>query len=277
MSTPTEEDNNKLVGLFPSEVKEILSVHLNINSSLGRDWRGVAGYLKLDVATINHLSTKNDPTGELIQKYEKDSGTALTVGLLFAALQSIKRLDVISALIPYISTVPSSVSGVLNGHFSEDRVLNGHSSEHRVLNTQTTLEDSYDVMISYAKEDANFAKILFNILKANPYNFKVCLDFKDFIPGFNHIDSVYDAIANRCRKVIVVLSSSYVNSGECDFQAKAALAISQGANRHKVIPILYERCEVPGALRILTHLDYADEDQREYFWPRLVGSIKQIK
>lgn len=48
----------------------------------------------------------------------------------------------------------------------------------------------YDAFLSYSHKDINFVLEVMNKLENDPYNFKLCLHDRDWIPGEYIIDSV---------------------------------------------------------------------------------------
>ena len=89
------------------------------------------------------------------------------------------------------------------------------------------MKESYDVFISYAEADVAFAKEVLKTLE-NEYRISACIDFRDFLPGVHQLDIVVEAIKERCKKVIVILSQNYSDCENCDFQTKVAMSISPG-------------------------------------------------
>lgn len=89
------------------------------------------------------------------------------------------------------------------------------------------MNESYDVFISYARADVEFAKEILTTLEGR-YHITACIDFRDFLPGVHHLEQIVEVIEERCRKVLVILSEDYVECEKCDFQAKVAMSLSAG-------------------------------------------------
>ena len=230
----------------------------------GRDWKSLAAELNYTLEEVRSFECALDPTMELLKQWDVKEIKPLTVPCLIQCLKTIKRMDAIQDLIEETQNMPTM--------FDRNTFLQEHGMQIDNINNVTMLDD-YDVFIAYAKEDIDFAKNVVHNLENKPHCFNVCIDFRDFIPGYNSLEQIVDVIESKCRKVIVVLSPSFNESDDCDYQAKVALSLSPGAKRHKVIPILVEKCKPPSILRSLTYLDYTDPDHRQFFWQRLSRAI----
>ena len=91
-----------------------------------------------------------------------------------------------------------------------------------------SVHDNYDVFIAYADPDYEFAKLLLKTLEDEPNNLRVCIDFRDFLPGVHTLEQIAEVIEDCCPKVIVILSEDFNKCEKCDFQAKVALSLSPG-------------------------------------------------
>ncbi len=91
-----------------------------------------------------------------------------------------------------------------------------------------TVNEKYDVFISYAEPDIEFAKLIVKTLEDDKYKIKACISIRDFLPGVHTLVQVVEAIEDRCSKVIAILSEDYVNCEKCDHQSQVALSLSPG-------------------------------------------------
>ena len=57
---------------------------------------------------------------------------------------------------------------------------------------------------------------------------KVSIDYRDFLPGADLLETAAKAIEERCNKVLLILSESFHKSEVADFQTKIALSLSPG-------------------------------------------------
>ena len=84
------------------------------------------------------------------------------------------------------------------------------------------------MFICYAGPDKSFADEILHYLEKGPYYMKVCIDYRDFLPGADLLETAAKAIEERCNKVLLILSESFHKCEVADFQAKIALSLSPG-------------------------------------------------
>ena len=89
------------------------------------------------------------------------------------------------------------------------------------------VNENYDVFISYARADKEFAKEILEVLE-NKFHITACIDYRDFLPGVNKLEQIAQVIEKQCRTVIVIYSEDYFNCELCDYQAKIAMSFSLG-------------------------------------------------
>lgn len=94
----------------------------------------------------------------------------------------------------------------------------------------TVLPDGemYDAFVCYAKPDHHFAEKVLTTLEAEPYHLKLCIDYRDILPGSHELSAYVSVIEARCRKVIVIISKHFEEDINADYQAKIALGLSPG-------------------------------------------------
>ncbi|XP_065662464.1 myeloid differentiation primary response protein MyD88-like [Hydra vulgaris] len=247
---------------LPYPIWRKVSFSLNHNCD-GKDWKALAAVFNLTMEEVNGLSIASDPTLELFKYYEIKYGKKVTLCYVIESLQNIGRKDVVQDISEYMND---------NNFIKNDNQDLQHSITH-VGNF--TFNDNYDVFISYAKDDINFAKLIKDRLE-NENGYKVCIDYCDFLPGYNPFEQVCSVILEKCRKVIVILSPNFNKSSYCQTHAKIASSSLLVNNKHKVIPILYEKCEIPLFLKYFSRLDYTDPHTSSYFWPCLIKAINVL-
>ncbi|KAJ8306682.1 hypothetical protein KUTeg_015723 [Tegillarca granosa] len=85
----------------------------------------------------------------------------------------------------------------------------------------------FDVFISYSREDWDWVK---NTLLPNLSceGYRVCVDFKDFVPGTEISENILNSIY-KSKKTIVVLSKNFLNSvwGQFELQQAHYKAMTQ--------------------------------------------------
>lgn len=108
--------------------------------------------------------------------------------------------------------------------------------------------DAAPAFVSYSRADAEFSLKLAEDLKAGGAN--VWLDQLDIEPGERWARAVQTALSSAPR-VLVILSPASVNSTNVEDEIAFALE-----KRKKVIPILYQDCEVPFQLVPFQYVDF---------------------
>ena len=88
--------------------------------------------------------------------------------------------------------------------------------------------ERYDVFIAYAKPDQPFAAELCEKLERPPYCMKVCIDYRDLLPGGDRLETAATVIGNQCGNVLLILSEDFNRCEDADFQANVALRLSHG-------------------------------------------------
>lgn len=92
-------------------------------------------------------------------------------------------------------------------------------------------------------------------------SFPGCIDERDFVPGKSIFDNIIDAITNS-KRVILVLSTSFVRSNWCSYELDQSLMhlINERIDKQEIflIPVMIEKCNVPKKLDHLTYVDLTD-------------------
>ncbi|XP_025828876.1 protein toll-like [Agrilus planipennis] len=130
----------------------------------------------------------------------------------------------------------------------------------------------YDAFISYSHKDEDFVtEKLLPILEDGPHPYKLCLHFRDWIPGEFISKQIAQSVENS-RRTVVILSESFLESvwGKMEFRTAHTQAMSEG--RARVIIILYGNVnldnlddELKSYLRTNTYLKWDDP----WFWNKL--------
>ena len=89
-------------------------------------------------------------------------------------------------------------------------------------------DEIFDGFICYAKEDRSFAHEILTTLEAPPYCRKICIDFRDYVPGNCELDQTAKIIEHRCKRLVAVMSPNFTNSPDAGFQVRIALNLSRG-------------------------------------------------
>lgn len=235
----------------------------------GRDWKTLAdkmGYSNEDIKYFECIKKDRGPVMELISDYESKEKP---ISDLISLLNEMERFDLIEDLQPFIEKTPFP----WEREQKERREFEQRQTQVDRNKEIKTISERYDVFICYAGPDKPFADEILQNLEQQPYCMKVCIDYRDFLPGGDRLETAAKAIEERCSKVLLILSENFHRCEVADFQAKIALNLSPGARKMILIPILYKPCKIPSTLRFITYLDYTTEHSRKFFWSKLLASL----
>jgi len=93
--------------------------------------------------------------------------------------------------------------------------------------------------------------------------FRVAVDFRDFRAGAAGVEEMQRCVIES-KRTIAVLSPSYVLSEWSRFENVMAQVLDPGAIQRRLMPILYETCDIPLRLRILQYRDVRSESSAEW-------------
>uniref|UniRef100_A0A1B6LXK5 TIR domain-containing protein n=1 Tax=Graphocephala atropunctata TaxID=36148 RepID=A0A1B6LXK5_9HEMI len=239
---------------------------------LPRDWRGLL-----------HLTGLPTPSGEnpacqVLAAWEKDPVASL--GQLEQYLGQLDRWDIVDDVNLLIRADAKGFMSRMTDNPQENSV--GVSDvDERVLTYDdiTRLESGlqlqkYDALLLYADQDQSFATQMVDRLEE--YNLKVCL--KESLVGglsFEH-QGIMRLISERCRRVIIIVSRSFVNSPVNQFFVTFAQALAIEKRTRIIIPCMYERDTItlPMEIHYLHKLDYNRIGLKKYnFWEQLRDSV----
>lgn len=114
-------------------------------------------------------------------------------------------------------------------------------------------ENKPQVFICHSSEDKRYARRLATILASN--GVKVWIDEAEIKIGDSLIEKLENGILSS-NNLIIVLTPQSVNSKWCKEELRMALAMQIGGEKLKVLPSLFEDCEIPGFLREKTYADF---------------------
>lgn len=120
----------------------------------------------------------------------------------------------------------------------------------------------------------------------NHYKLKLCAKDRDLILGVFEHESVIKLIAERCNRLIAIISPAFLESSSNKFFCNFAQSLgiisylvfwNKEQRMRKIIPCLYQPCKVPPELSCYFMLDYQRIGNFSNFWERLRDSIKICK
>ncbi|KAK3861725.1 hypothetical protein Pcinc_032341 [Petrolisthes cinctipes] len=98
-------------------------------------------------------------------------------------------------------------------------------------------DKKYDAFISYSHKDEEFVnKVLVPGLESGEPKYRVCLHYRDWVPGLLIQDQIMNSVESS-RRTLVVLSPNFIESvwGQLEFRAAHSKALQDGTNRIIVI------------------------------------------
>uniref|UniRef100_UPI00358F94E1 toll-like receptor 2 n=2 Tax=Myxine glutinosa TaxID=7769 RepID=UPI00358F94E1 len=135
----------------------------------------------------------------------------------------------------------------------------------------------YDAFISYSNSDASW--VYDELLPRIETRHCICVHERDFTPGCWIIDNIMNSLENS-RKVLFVVSRSFVNSQWCNFELYFAHQCSPGNAFNDLVLLLKERidteslphrfCKLRKLLSRRTYLEWPTEKSKQMlFWQQL--------
>lgn len=88
------------ISVIQSECRQTLSNKLNdkrlflTDESVPRDWRGVLHYIQLANTNVSYYDKKDDPLGEILDRWIRDKSDSANIGNFQQILGQIDRWDV---------------------------------------------------------------------------------------------------------------------------------------------------------------------------------------
>lgn len=125
-----------------------------------------------------------------------------------------------------------------------------------------------DFFVSYTGTDLNFATWVAELLEAN--NFSVTIQAWDFRPGDNFVSKINEALI-ECKKLVVILSNSYLKSKWCEAEWTSKLTEQMNLQERRIIPIRIEPIDLAGLLSPIVYIDVVDKSEEEAKYEILNG------
>ena len=245
------------------------------------DWRGLAELAGLaGGATYLKIEQASDPVKELFSQWKMRPGA--TVGKLCLLLQQIDRWDVFDDNVEKmeedvrLAEKTARLKGLDLGELSAVEVEKAEQA--------LTLDDlaslargaqlpTYDVFVLYGQAEETFVQeVLVPNLEAQ--GLRVILKDRDLLGGTFEHAAVMQLIKDRCRKLIPVFSKDFFNSDMNNFLATFAQHCGLEEGMRKLVPLIFERCDIPGNLSLYHKLPYDPTNHKhKWFWEKLVKTL----
>lgn len=267
-----------------TESKQVISTLLNppkvipSENGLPRDWRGLAHLSNLGGEVMPMLAVHPDATTYILtlwQTKKKD----VTIKDLQAILEELDRWDILDDTSELFERdAEKYLEEVESSRTSANEIVNEIDenllTRDDVLRVPQGLDNqNYDAFLLYADEDVNYASEMMNKLE-NEHNLKLCIKDRDLIAGitFEHV-AVMRLISERCNRLVMIVTSNFLRSTANTFFLNYAQALSIDKCQRKIIPCLYEKCQLPPQLNYVSVVDYNRAGLYD-FWGKLRDSIR---
>lgn len=117
-----------------------------------------------------------------------------------------------------------------------------------------------DFFVSYTGTDINFATWVAEVLESE--NYSVIIQAWDFRPGDNFVTKINESL-KECKKLIVILSDSYLKSKWCEAEWTVKLAEQIRLNERRIIPIRIAPVNLEGLLSPIVYIDIVDKTEED--------------
>ncbi|CAC5363139.1 unnamed protein product [Mytilus coruscus] len=126
--------------------------------------------------------------------------------------------------------------------------------QHSVERKEVPNGKKFHVFISYSESDRSWVGTVIQHLQ-NDYSFKCFEHSADFIPGRKITENIEYAMSNSV-KTMFILTKEYNKSYWCQYEVEfAILKLLAEMKENVIIPVLKEKCEIPGYLRPFTYIN----------------------
>jgi len=140
-----------------------------------------------------------------------------------------------------------------------------------VLSQAVTPPQPFDAFISYSHRDQDWVRMHL-LPPLEQAGLRVCIDYRDFELGVSPQENMENAV-NGSRHVVLVLSSSSVNSEWSGFEYLLASEEDPIAKRRKLVPLLIEKIDLPQRFRMRTYADFCDPANYEAEMKRVIRAV----
>lgn len=117
-----------------------------------------------------------------------------------------------------------------------------------------------DFFVSYTGSDLAHATWVAEILEKIGYT--VTIQAWDFKPGDNFVSKINEALS-ECKKLVVILSQSYLKSKWCEAEWTSKLVEQITLKERCIIPIRIEPVDLRGLLSPIVYIDIVDKTEDE--------------
>ncbi|XP_067942185.1 myeloid differentiation primary response protein MyD88-like [Watersipora subatra] len=253
-----------------------LGLHLNLVNDISyNDWRIVAERIGMQLLEIQGLeqNSTNPTSAVLLRATQKN----ITVGAFLKILLEKERYDIFEDIGKKIEEDVKAYRPI--------QLAEASSSSEAPLTLgelKTGKKEYFDAFTSYHTNDWEFLQELIERLEKER-GFKLCIPDRDLCAGLIENDATAKLIKSRCKRVIIVLSASYIGATDLEAKLRWQLQVAQSLapvadTMHKLVPVVIDAVikipeDVPEILLPYNVCDYARPTVREWFWERMELSL----
>lgn len=251
-----------------------------------RDWRGLFQAIHLENHYIEEVEAHTNPSQRIFELWKISAAKESKVPSLLELqniLGIIDRWDIVDDsnklfredAEQYLSE--KQKRGLISTNQSietENLASNQQIADYDIITKDDTLyhKQIYDAFVMFADADIEFASKI--VHKMEERNLKLCLMDRDVLAGISFEHKVLvKLISERCNRLIVVFSKEFLQSPFNEFVVTYAQAMQIEHKLRKILPCVYERIELPPALKYTTILDYKRSEHLFNYWDKLESSI----
>jgi hypothetical protein len=134
---------------------------------------------------------------------------------------------------------------------------------NRSAASSSAAEIEYDIFISYAREDSEQVEHLERVLARERPNTRIFLDRKDIDVGTPWQPQIFESL-DKCHRVVVMFSPSYLNSKVCKEEFNIAWVRSRETEKDNIIfPMYIFSAELPTYMRYRGYVDCREGDKEK--------------
>ena len=134
-----------------------------------------------------------------------------------------------------------------------------------------TQEYRYDVFISYSHADETWVEGTL-LPRLEGAGLRVCIDFRDFLPGKAALFNMQDAVRDS-RFTLLVLTPDWVNSEWTLFESLLSRTKDPAGLQRRTIPLRLQPCEPPDFISMISWVDFTRGDRLEIAWRQLLTGL----
>ena len=276
--------------LTNSTAKLTLEQKQKICERMGRSWRKIGRNLGFDDGLLEHWEMEHKPASELnhyiLTQWERENDESATCQRLAKVLDKIGRGDLADFLADKTYSQIHTDNDCLTKEMYDTTNKIGkmssliHSSyQGHELGEQLTIHDEpgkmahFTAFVCHCEEDLPYVKQLIDRLEAPKKKFRLFVPDRDGLAGSNVHSDYCKILMERCKNVIVVLSSHFGRNELCDFQSSFAHSISPAQWDRIIVPVMFEKPYTPLIMKTNSIIDFTKASLKDWAWDRLCNTL----